>query len=82
MPVIETYVAEVQVSVVLRSERVGEVARYTTTGRARHSSFATVRDTVGGTGVTPVVEQALADAVLVHQDLVAGVQNAEARRLK
>lgn len=75
MPRLENYIAEVTVSVVLRTEQAGVVAEY-----------SVARRRTGGSGtdnaVQNMVRQAAAAAAAASDDLAAGVQNAERRRLK
>jgi hypothetical protein len=80
MPKLEDYIAEVTVSVVLKSTAAGRVAEYSVTRVSKGSSAPVGAGTTPA--VIPVVEQAMLDATAAHKALLAGVQNAEARRLK
>jgi len=71
---IEGYIAEVTVSVTLRSDEGGTVAEYSVTRTAAGSSTRP--------GAVGVIETATSAAVAAARIMNAGVQNTEARRLK
>jgi hypothetical protein len=81
MPKTEDYIAEVTVSVRMKSTTAGVVAEYSVTRTAKGASHP-----IRGGSTTPdvprVVDQAFVDATAAHRAMLAGVQNAEARRLK
>lgn len=74
MPRMEHYTAEVVVTVRLRSQEEGVVAEYSVT-RQRHGNSSTHKASV-------LIEGAEASAGSAARILGAGVDNAEARRLK
>jgi hypothetical protein len=71
---VEGYIAEVTVSVVLRGEGEKVVAEYSVTRSASGSSTRP--------GAVGVIDTATSAAAAAARIMNAGVQNAEARRLK
>lgn len=74
MPQLEKYIAEVTITVTLRTEEAGEVATYGVTREAKGLS--------GSFQASDVVNTATLAALAASKSMVAGVDNAEARRLK
>ena len=77
MPKVEQYEALVKVTVELRAEG-RQVASYSVTRSAQDRSHTVTGKETSET----VVEAALADASAGHRAMLAGVANAERRRLK
>lgn len=82
MPIMETYLAEVTVSVVLKSTSSGKLAEYSVTRRSEGFSAEPGEGLEKQRGAEKVIDAALVNAVAANKALAAGVQNAERRRLK
>jgi hypothetical protein len=79
---VDSYIAEVTVSVKLKSTAVGTVAEYSVIRVAKGPSSSTHDQPGAAKGALNVTEAALIDAIAAHHSLQYGVQNAENRRLK
>lgn len=74
MPILDGYIAEVTVSVVLHSDNTGgQVASYSVTRQYKGGSAS---------GASGVVQTATDAALAASKSFAAGLDNAEARRLK
>lgn len=82
MPIVDGYIAEVTVSVTLRSTGVGVVAEYSVTRKAKGDSISVSETVENMSGAARAIESATVDAVAASRGLAAGVQNIERRRLK
>lgn len=82
MPLTDSYVAEVTVSVRLRSTTDGVVAEYSVTRKDKGSSISPSETLATMSGAARAIEAATVDAVATSKAMAAGVQNAERRRLK
>lgn len=75
MPKLESYIVDVEVSVVVRTTSAGKVAEYAVVRSAGG-------DSASPTALEGVVGTATAAAVSASRIVTAGVENAEKRRLK